>query len=87
MNENYTVKNATFFVLNDGIYEKECVFNGIQEIHVEDELSHRPDLICKPQSFAFTGECEFRASLRFLIRLLGFYHGIKMWFEMEFKRK
>ena len=61
MNTDNTVKSATFYILKDGEYEKIC--DGIQEINIEDELSHRPDLVPYPQSFEFSCEVEFRASL------------------------
>lgn len=89
MGTEYPITNATFFSLKDGIYEKISVCDGIAitEIYIEDELSHRPDLIPMPQTFSFTGEFEFCASLMALIRLFGFRYGVKEWFRMKFRKK
>ena len=87
MNENYTVKNAIFFVLNDGQYEK-ITINGVKDIQVEigDFKSCDPDINMKSQSISFMGECDFNPSLRTLITIFGFFHGIKFWIEMKFKK-
>ena len=84
MGEDYTAKNVTFFVSKDGEYKKICVCDEVQEIHVEEELPHSFDLINMSDTYEFIGECKFCASLIMLIRLFGFYHGIKTWFQMKF---
>lgn len=87
MGEDYTAKNVTFFALKDGEYEKIGDFDGIQEIHVEEELSHNPNHINMSDTYEFAMEFKFRASLMMLIRLFGFYHGIKTWFQMKFYKE
>lgn len=85
MDEDYEVNNGTFFVLEDGEYKK--ISGDIRGIHIEDELSHRPDLISTPQSFEFSGEFDFRSSLVNYIRLFGLRYGIKIWLQAKFRKK
>ena len=87
MNTDYPIKNATFFSLKDGTYEKICVCDEIQTVHVEYGRSDRPDLVGISQTFSLTGEFEFRPSLMNLIRLFGFFNGIKTWFRMKFRKE
>lgn len=88
--EEHNAKNGMLYVLNDGKYEEVIPFKitDVQsDIHIEDELSHRPDLVEYPQTFEFSGEVEFRASLMAWIRMLGFFEGIKVWLWTRFRRK
>lgn len=87
MGTDCDVKNATFFSLKDGTYEKICVCDDIQKVHVEYGRSDRLDLVGISQTFSFTGEFEFRPSLTNLIRLFGFFDGIKTWFRMKFRKE
>lgn len=90
MGEEHNVKNGTLYVLNDGKYEEVIPFEitDVQsDIYIEDELSHRPDLVEYPRTFEFSGEVEFRASLMAWIRMLGFFEGIKVWLWTKFGRK
>lgn len=90
MPEKHSVKNGTLYVLKDDKYEEviHCKISDVQsKICVEDELSHRPDLIPAPQSFEFSGEFDFRSSLVNYIRLFGFRYGINVWLQAKFRKK
>lgn len=89
MNDKYwfeDTKNASLFAFKDGKYE-EIAFIENPDIQIEDELSHRPDLISAHQSFKFSGEIEFQSSLLNYVRLFGFRYGVKVWLQTKFRKK
>ena len=86
MGEDNKPKKVMLFNIEDGKYE-EVDFTGDIDIYIEDELSHRLDLIPAPQSFEFSGEFDFRSSLVNYIRLFGLRYGIKIWLQAKFRKK